>query len=491
MIKVASYCRVSTDKTDQVNSFESQQRYFSEYIMQRPDWELFQIYADEGITGTSTKKRTQFNQMIEDAFSGCFQLILTKEISRFSRNILDTIQYTRDLKQAGVGVLFMTENLDTRNPETEMLMTFMGTIAQEESRRTSVRVKWGQARQMEQGVVFGRSLLGYNVRDGKISVEPNGAEVVQHIFFKYGVEKKGTSTIARELEEAGYHTQSGNTTWNSSYIIKVLKNEKYVGDLVQKKTYTPDYLSHAKKYNHGQEELITIQNHHEPIISRSLWNTVQAELVRRRTHNHSRSGHSVQYLFSGKIRCGCCGSAFIRRKKKQNDGSVLTRWGCSQAARQGTTGCSIGKLLRDDDARYMLYSAVNSLHMDIPLIAEKVTELINKAVITEYPEQLNIKIRHLHRKKAAAMDAFFSNLISEEDFRAIKDQCDMKIFALMKELNRFQQPVQPLQNIIQSLLTVKTECDVFWGTLLEEITVFSDQPMELRLKGLDQVIYFS
>ena len=166
MIMLASYCRVSTDKDDQANSFESQRRYFREYIARQPDWELYKVYADEGITGTSTKKRVQFNQMIHDAHKGKFKLIITKEVSRFSRNILDTIAFTRELKALGVGVLFMNDGINTLDPDSELCLSIMGSIAQEESRKTSARVKWGQTRQMERGVVFGKSMLGYDVKVG-------------------------------------------------------------------------------------------------------------------------------------------------------------------------------------------------------------------------------------------------------------------------------------------------------------------------------------
>ena len=186
MIMVASYCRVSTDKEDQANSFASQQRYFKEYIDRQPDWELYRVYADEGITGTSTKKRVQFNHMISDAKMGKFQIILTKEVSRFSRNILDTIGYTRELKALGVGVLFMNDGINTLEPDAELRLSIMGSIAQEESRKTSTRVKWGQTRQMERGVVFGRSMLGYDVKDGTLTINPEGAELVRLIFHKYG-----------------------------------------------------------------------------------------------------------------------------------------------------------------------------------------------------------------------------------------------------------------------------------------------------------------
>ena len=236
MIYVASYCRVSTDHEDQANSFESQQRYFREYVERQPDWELYEVYADEGITGTSTKKRVQFNRMLEDARAGKFKLILTKEVSRFSRNILDTIAYTRELKALGVGVIFMNDGIKTLEDDGELRLAIMASIAQEESRKTSSRVKWGQTRQMERGVVFGKSLLGYDVKDGKMTINPEGAEIVKLIFYKYAVEKKGTSVIARELREAGYKSYTGNAKWTNTSILRILKNEKYVGDLVQKKT---------------------------------------------------------------------------------------------------------------------------------------------------------------------------------------------------------------------------------------------------------------
>ena len=203
MIQVASYCRVSTDKDDQANSFESQQRYFREYIQRHPDWTLYKVYADEGITGTSTKKRTQFNRMINDACEGKFALIVTKEVSRFSRNILDTISYTRELRAMGVAVEFVMDGINTMNPEAELHLSIMASLAQEESRKTSSRVVWGQTRQMERGIVFGQSMLGYDVKDGKISVNPEGAELVKLIFHKYAIEQVGTTEIARFLTKKG------------------------------------------------------------------------------------------------------------------------------------------------------------------------------------------------------------------------------------------------------------------------------------------------
>ena len=174
LLRVGAYCRVSTDREDQSNSFESQKQYFEHYIQQQPGWELAGIFADEGRSGTSVKKREAFQAMMASARRGELDLILTKEISRFARNTLDSISYTRELKEMGVGVFFLNDHLHTLDPDAELRLALFSCIAQEESRKISERIKWGQRRRMEQGVVFGRDLLGYTVRDGKLWVEEEG-----------------------------------------------------------------------------------------------------------------------------------------------------------------------------------------------------------------------------------------------------------------------------------------------------------------------------
>ena len=252
ILRVAAYARVSTDKEDQSNSLSSQRSYFAEFITNHENWKLSDVYYDEGISGTQTKKRTGFNQMIQDALNGELDLIITKEVCRFARNTVDTLSYTRQLKEAGVGVIFTIDNIDTRDSDGELRLTIMASIAQEESRKTSERVRWGQKRQMEKGVVFGRDLLGYTVHNGKLFINEEEVPVVKAIFHKYVNEGKGTHVIARELLEEGMRPKR-IALWSNTVILRVLRNEKYVGDLLQKKTYTPNYLTHAKKYNHGEE----------------------------------------------------------------------------------------------------------------------------------------------------------------------------------------------------------------------------------------------
>lgn len=505
-MRVASYCRVSTDKDDQANSFETQQRYFREYIERQPDWELYEVYADEGLSGTSTKKRTQFNRMIQDAYEGKFQLILTKEVSRFSRNVLDTISYTRELKAIGVGVLFVTDNINTLEPEAEMLLSFLASLAQEESRRTSARVVWGQTRQMEQGVVFGQSLLGYDVKDGRISINPEGAEIVRLIFHKYAVEQVGTAEIARLLICKGCHTYRGSTKWNANTVIKILNNEKYVGDLIQKKTYTPDFLTHEKRRNTGEVPLIVIQNHHEPIISREIWNETQARLHQNNKHIGG-SGHSNRYVFSGKIKCGECGHSFVGRFKYRKDGTKIRRWSCGTATNEGAVACDVGRLVRDDDAMNMLKTAIRSLQMDREAIARHVTTLALNALQAgeqgagDDPERLQFEIDRIRKKKEAVLDSYFSQEITKEDMISMKSKYDEQIRGLQERKqqanlrNQEKKDIQTLKAAIESevksILNGETESEVFSKILLDRLTVFKDRHIELTLNGLPQVFQFT
>lgn len=509
MIQVASYCRVSTDKDDQANSFESQQRYFREYIDRQPDWELYQVYADEGITGTSTKKRAAFNQMIHDAHMGKFKLILTKEVSRFSRNILDTIAFTRELRALGVGVLFVNDGISTLEPDAELRLSIMGSMAQEESRKTSSRVKWGQTRRMEQGVVFGRSLLGYDVKDGHLTVDPEGAEVVRLIFHKYGVEKKGTTVIARELREEGYKTYRGSTKWSNSHIVKILKNEKYVGDLVQKKTITPDYLTHDKKYNHGEEEMVVISNHHEPIIDRELWDVVQAELKKRNRNGELGSGHSNRYVFSGKIKCGECGASFVSRKKKRKDGSSYKRWGCFTAANEGTrhldpqgneVGCDVGKMVRDELAMDMLKQSLRSIQMDTRWIIDNVSAIALEAIqaeeqgSTDSAERLEHEIGQITKKKEEVLDAFFAKDITKEEMRLMNERYDSQLNGLHERLDAVKARGQlsyeteglegDVRDHVSKIVSCQTDSEAFYKNLLDQMVVHKEGRVEVKLNLL-------
>lgn len=318
-LRVAAYCRVSTDQDDQRNSLQSQQRYFDDYMRSQENWESVGVFADEGITGTSTRKRRAFHRMIALAERGEIDLILTKEVSRFARNTVDTLEITRRLKERGVGVLFLVDNIDTRDNDGEFRLSIMASVAQEESRKTSERVRWGQRRQMERGVVFGNnSIYGFDLKGGRLTVREDEAEVVRRIFHKFAVEGKGTHVIARELSEEGIAPpRTATGIWSSTMVLRILRNEKFAGDLLQKKHITKNYLTHKKTLNDGSEEPVYIRAHHEAVVERALFEHAQAELARRAPSVEQRTRYSNRYWCSGRIQCGGCGSRFILRVSRR------------------------------------------------------------------------------------------------------------------------------------------------------------------------------
>lgn len=508
-MKVAAYCRVSTDKSDQANSFESQQRYFREYIDRQPDWELYDVYADEGITGTSTKKRAAFNRMIGDARLKRFDLIVTKEISRFARNTLDSIQYTRELKKIGVGVYFMNDNMNTLNEQSEFFLALKASMAQEESRTTSSRVKWGQTRRMEQGVVFGRSMLGYDVKDGKMALNPEGAEIVRMIFHKYVHERKGTTVIARELREAGHLTYGGNAKWKNTVILKILKNEKYCGDLKQKKTYTPDYLTHQKKYNYGEEEFVFLRDHHEPIVSRELWEEAQQEMARRDLDGKYGSGHGNRYPLSGKIKCSECGQSFVSRERKRRDGISYKTWRCGTATAEGkqhmdamgnAVGCNTGYQLRDEVGIELLKQSVGMLKIDVEAIISNITHIVTESIQASQDnnqvnaEKLKRELTQIEDKKKSVLDAFLSKNISKDDMKLMNNEYDSQITELTHKISAAEKrenltyDTQTLTGDIRKKVTGivagETATDNFYGNLLDHITAYPDRRLEVNLKLL-------
>ena len=503
--KVAAYCRVSTDNEDQANSFESQQRYFRQYIERNPDWELYDIFADEGISGTNTKKRKEFNRMIACAKNGDFDLIITKEISRFARNTLDSIFYTRDLKKHGVGVIFLNDNINTLDGDAELRLAIMSSIAQEESRKTSERVKWGQKRQMEQGVVFGRSMLGYDVKDGKMTINEEGAKIVRLIFHKFVDEGKGTHVIARELREEGIEPMRVKE-WQNTVILRVIRNEKYCGDLVQKKTYTPDFLSHEKKYNRGQEEFVIIKDHHEPIISRELFDKANRILDAKSLSQEGKAKHSNRYPFSGKIKCGRCGASYIARYKTRKDGSRYKAWRCYEAANHGRphidkagnqVGCS-GESIRNEDAIYLLYLVCRELKINRQKVVDNLTKTIDAVMRIDLTgtstSALSEKIEEAKKKRTGLIDLYTSGDIDKTEFTALRAKYDEDIEKLKSTMEGIEQQqamilkqqelMADIKNAIDELINGIQYEDEYYTQILDKMVINDKNHIDVYLKML-------
>lgn len=326
-IKVAAYARVSTEQDEQLSSYEAQVDYYTRYIQENPAWTFAGIFADEGITGTNTKKRDGFNTMVQKALDGEIDLILTKSISRFARNTLDTLQTVRNLKAAGVEVIFEKENLHTMDPKCEMMLTIMSSLAQEESRSISENVRWGKRKRMQDGVVelpYSR-FLGYRKgADGRPEIVEKEAVIVRKIYNLF-LQGNTIPNIANQLTDEGIPTPSGKAKWSSSTIKSILTNEKYKGEALLQKTYTVDFLTKEMRKNNGELAQYLVEYSHDPIIDSETFEKVQEKMVHyQKVSKKLRSGHP----FACKLICGECGE-FFGRKVWHNNTKRFDVWYCN------------------------------------------------------------------------------------------------------------------------------------------------------------------
>ena len=345
-IRVAAYCRVSTDQEEQQSSYENQVSYYRTYIQSNPQYEYVDIYADEGITGTSTKKRDAFNRMIEDCRAHKIDLIITKSISRFARNTLDCLNYVRELKGLGIGIIFEKENINTLDAKGEVLLTILSSLAQDESRSISENSAWGIRRRFEQGqyTIATKRFLGYDRdKNGNLVVNPRQAKIVQRLYREF-LDGKTTNYIARIFEQERIKNWDGRIKWQTTTLESMLGNEKYKGDAILQKSYTVDFLTKKRKNNNGELRKTVIHDDHEAIIEPWIWEAVQLEQGRRRKYREEHSlkfysQNTAQNPFSGKVICGSCGKAYVRKGWTSTKG-VRKVWQCSERYRvKGVIGC--------------------------------------------------------------------------------------------------------------------------------------------------------
>ena len=337
---VAIYARVSTEHEAQLYALDNQIDWYNDILDRHPTWTLVEKYIDRGITGTSAKKRPAFMKMIEDAENGDFDLIITREVSRFARNTVDTLQYTRQLKKFDVEVYFVEDNIFTYDPDGELRLTIMATLAQDESRKISLRCKAGQRTSMEKGVFFQNgSVLGYDYDKNtkELTINPEQAETVKMIFDLYN-SGLGVRKVQWELEKAGRKTAKGSTLWSASVIGRTLRNKLYAGYLVWYKQYVPDFLEQKKINNHGEKEQFEVLGSHEPIVTLEEWEMAQARLNARKTNNgNQKTVRQSADVWGKKLRCSC-GSKFNRKQEHKDsaNGKMYYRYMCYSQVKSGT-----------------------------------------------------------------------------------------------------------------------------------------------------------
>lgn len=426
--KVAAYARVSTDSDEQYTSYDAQVTYYTNFIKGKPNWEFVKVYADEGISGTSTKRRDEFKEIIESALNGKIDLIITKSISRFARNTLDTISITRQLKAKGIEVYFEKENLWSLDDKTEFLLTIMASIAQEESRSISQNITIGKRWGMKEGKVsFAyKNFLGYKKVDGKIVIEEAQAETVRLIYMMFLKEGKTCTGIAEFLKSKGIPTPSGKScNWTKNTVYSILTNEKYKGDALLQKKYTADYLEHRVVPNNGELPQYYVENNHPAIIEREVWEMVQTEMMRRSMLGAAYSGNSI---FASKLICGDCGKPYGKKKWHSTSKYAREIYRCNAKYNKGQTQCQTPNL-SEEDIKARFIKAYNLMMCDKKQVIEDTLAVIELLADTT---DLDVEITDLQAKiERISSDV---SLMVRENARTQQDQ--IKFAAKYEELTK-------------------------------------------------------
>lgn len=489
--RVAGYARVSTDSDEQATSYDAQMDYYTNYIKSREDWEFVGMYSDDGITATNTKHREGFNKMVEDALAGKIDLIITKSVSRFARNTVDSLVTVRKLKEIGVEIYFEKENIWTLDAKGELLITIMSSLAQEESRSISENTTWGKRKSFADGKASMNFsiFLGYDA-DFKINEEQ--AKTVR-LIYKLFLEGYTAATIAKKLDELGVPTPSGKgKRWYHDCIMSILRNEKYKGDALLQKSYTTDFLTKKCKKNEGEVPQYYVKGHHEAIIPPEIFDLVQAEIQRR---NSSSSRYSGTTLFTSRIICGDCGSYFGQKIHHSNDKYRKVVFKCNNFYK-GPCKCTTPHVT-EAQIKEVFVKAFNKLMaskeevmLNMDLIVSAIcdnSELERKVVsVGEEVEIIAGMIQNLISK-----NAYFAQDQDEyeQQYNSLMNKYESKkaeLDDLNKQLTERRNKATLIKAHKMALLKQKellTEFDgSLWAGLVESVIVYSKEDIRVKFK---------
>ena len=431
-LRVAAYCRVSTELEEQESSYEAQVEYYTRKIQETENWKLAGIYADDGKSATNTKKRDDFKAMIKDAESGKIDMILTKSVSRFARNTVDSLLTIRKLKEKNVAVVFEKEGVNTLDGTGEILITILSSLAQEESRNISENTRWGVVRKFEKGkvIVNHNKFMGYTKNEnGDLVIVPKEAEIVRLVFRLY-LEGYSTGKIAKYLEEQKIKTATGLEKWHDTVVLKMLRNEKYMGDALLQKTYTVDFMTKKKVMNKGIVPQYYVEDDHEAIIPKDLFYRVQEELARRASVNKSavtrkknmKSKYSSEYALTGILLCGECGQEY-RRVTWAINGKKKIVWRCSNRLTNGTKYCKDSVTLEEGILNRTVMEAIHRITCNdgnfASALRQNVIRVIGSYGREQEPDEYDEKIKAKQEEMVSliAENAAISSYTDEFDER--------------------------------------------------------------------------
>lgn len=491
-LRVAAYCRVSTDDEEQLTSYEAQKNYYTDKIMTNKEWTMAGIFADEGITGTSARKRPEFLRMIRQCKQGKIDIILTKSISRFARNTVDCLNYIRALKELGIAVIFEKENINTLEADSEILITMLGAFAQSESESISSNVRWGKRQAMKEGkaTIQYKYLYGYRKgADGKPEIIPEQAEVVRRI---YDLFLSGTSIrdIKEYLEQNNIRNVDGEVKWARNAINSILTNEKYCGDVLLQKTYIDDCINKKVKKNTGQLPMYLVQNHHEGIISREIFDAAQAELARRNAGKSpskknaptGRSRYSSKYALTDRLYCGECGTRYQRCTWRNHDGSKRIVWRCVSRVDYGHKYCHNSPTLDEVPLQNAILAAINKSASEKSNIVYLLNSAMEKELAPISGQALSISdIEHRLEELKAEFDKLLAEVANIEDQSALND----RFRSILQEQTELKLKRDALQNALhnnyalsQRMTACKQALDTIPATITEWDETFVRQVVE-------------
>lgn len=484
-LKVAYYGRVSTDKDDQLNSLENQQNYFEDMIKENKNWIFTRGYIDEGISGTAVKNRDSFLKMIEDATLGKIDLILTKEISRFSRNTVDSIKYTEYLLKQGVIVYFLSDNLNTIQEDAEFRLTIMSSMAQDEVRKLSERVKFGINRMIKDRKLIGGNLTGYYKKDGRYEINPNEAPMIKYLFTTYASGSVGLKKIGEELAEMGYVNSKGKPYCQTT-LAKMLSNPRYKGYYTAKLSEVEDYKTHKKKKLPKEDNIIEKDDRIPPIVSEELWDKANLLHEKRKKlpsrHVLNSEEHIKKYKYSAKLFCKDCNSIFIRSGGSNR--ALNPTWACRTYKVDGVSKC---------ESPIIKESYLDKIFVDVFTDFIKHKKDYLGQVLSEYKnivknfttdidtEDINRKIDQIEKQKDKLLDLSLKGIIDDFEFKKRNDKFNQELFALQKQIDnsqnqnleedRLRTKLKEIENCLTTKLDIKENLPFLVNLLVDKVII--------------------
>ena len=430
-LRVTFYARVSSESDEQLNSLDNQIAYYKDFIQKNINWTYVSGYIDEGFSGISTKKRKHFNEMIADAKSGMFDLIITKEISRFARNTLDSLQYTRELLGYGVGVFFQNDNINTLDEDSELRLTIMSSIAQDELRKLSSRVKFGHQQAIKSNVVLGNSrIFGYKKDNKRLVIDESQAPMVRDLFRMYATGEYSMKQIEELFYDRGYRNYNGNKISHST-LSGIISNPKYKGYYVGNKVRIVDMFSKKQKFLPPEEWIMFKDETGQivpAIVSEEIWNQANEILHRRSEDVKNRKGIcNHANLLTGKLYCDHCGAPYYRRDSKTKNGQINSKWVCSNKIKNGADSCPSFPIY-EDEIKAILYELFDESRIDIYAILKHYEEMFksiesNDEISKQLEEQQRV-IELAARKKNKLLELLITEAITQQNFKSMTDICD-------------------------------------------------------------------